>query len=311
MGKSRQAAVVGALLEQDMLRQREASLTAAADIVAEQRGLQLIASVVNRQNTAAADATLWRRVVEVRRQLSSGIHERRHKLKALLKLEYDQVQATLRQSQHNAALKKQGIIRRAAELKQKREQEQDKDDQRRLVERCQGQADLQLPSSKLLLQQVPYPIYTASVLHGAKFLTHLTLTLAENEIQIALKSRRQHQEAKDEKVFEAIWTEALNKKILRERSAVTMRQKRAEELRAALREQIASRQDNRLKEMERLKIENQEEAYRLKAEAESAVELRRQQHTAALQRRREMDAILILQLEQKHRRRMEEAALDR
>ncbi|OEH75811.1 hypothetical protein cyc_05032 [Cyclospora cayetanensis] len=226
MGKSRQAAVVGALLEQDMLRQREASLTAAADIVAEQRGLQLIASVVNRQNTAAADATLWRRVVEVRRQLSSGIHERRHKLKALLKLEYDQ-------------------------------------------------------------------------------------TLAENEIQIALKSRRQHQEAKDEKVFEAIWTEALNKKILRERSAVTMRQKRAEELRAALREQIASRQDNRLKEMERLKIENQEEAYRLKAEAESAVELRRQQHTAALQRRREMDAILILQLEQKHRRRMEEAALDR
>ena len=74
--------------------------------------------------------------------------------------------------------------------------------------------------------------------------------------------------------------------------------------------QIAKREEKRQEELERLRIENDEEIRRLQDEAQAAAEQRQQQRTAAIQRRREMDMVLAEQLEERNRRQVDEAELE-
>ena len=146
------------LREQHILRQREASLAAAGKVAAEQRQLQLAANAATRQEAAAEAAFLHRRVRELKQQLSSGIEERRCKLRALLEQERTQAEAALRQMQHSAALKGQGIIQRAAALREKREKERAEQDERLLALGWrQGQDDLRPQDSKLRFLEVDHP----------------------------------------------------------------------------------------------------------------------------------------------------------
>lgn len=59
-----------------------------------------------------------------------------------------------------------------------------------------------------------------------------------NELQMAAKCRREQQERKDAEVFQALWTEDLNAKRLRERRALASTSKKAEQLKAALLDQV-------------------------------------------------------------------------
>ncbi|CDI74189.1 hypothetical protein, conserved [Eimeria praecox] len=290
MGLSRQAAVAGAIREQNLLRQREAYLAAAKDVLAESLQLQHTAQVSQRRETAAAEATLRRRVLELRQQFSPRLAERRQKLKALLDSEHAQAEVALRQLQHSAAAREKSIMQRATALKQKHDQERDQEDERLLALRMkQERGDLRLQEHKQLVQEM----------------------LAANAAQIAFKKKQQEEQAKEEKVFHALWTEGLNEKRLRERRAMTANVKKAEQTKAALLEQIARREEKRQEELKRLQIENEEETQRLKEEAEAAVLQRQQQQAAAIQRRREMDLVLAEQLEERNRRKLEDAELER
>ncbi|CDJ59796.1 hypothetical protein, conserved [Eimeria maxima] len=290
MGLSRQAAVAGAIHEQKLLRQREAYLAAAKDVVAERLQLQHIAQVSKRREDAAAEATLRRRVLQLRQQFSPRLEERRRKLRALLDSENAEAQGTLVQLQDNASTRERTIMERATALKQKHDQERDKEDERLLALRMKHErGDLRLQEHKQLVQEM----------------------LAANAMQIASKQRQEEEKAREEKVFHALWTEGLNEKRLRERRAITANRKKTEQTKAALLEQIAKREEKRQEELERLRIENDEEIRRLQDEAQAAAEQRQQQRTAAIQRRREMDMVLAEQLEERNRRQLEEAELER
>lgn len=75
--------------------------------------------------------------------------------------------------------------------------------------------------------------------------------------------------------------------------------------------QIAKREEKRQEEIERLRAENEQEARHLQAAVEAAARQRLMHQENAIQRRREMDAVLAQQLKEKQKRRMEEAALER
>ncbi|CDJ53674.1 hypothetical protein, conserved [Eimeria brunetti] len=290
MGLSRQAAVAGAIREQKLLRQREAYLAAAHDVLAERLQLQHCAQVSERREAAAEEAVLRRRVRELRRQFSPRLEERRRKLKALLDSEQAQAEAALQQLQGTAAAREKVIMERATALKQKHDQERDKEDERLLTLRMkQERGDLRAQEYKELVQEM----------------------LAANAMQIACKKKQQEELAKEEKVFHALWTEGLNEKRLRERRAINANIKKAEQTKSVLLEQIAKRKEQRQEELERLRIENEEEIRRLDEEAQAAAEQRRQQQAAAVQRRKEMDRALAEQLEERDRRRLEDAELER
>ncbi|CDJ27242.1 uncharacterized protein EMH_0083350 [Eimeria mitis] len=290
MGLSRQAAVAGAIREQKLLRQREAYLAAAKDVLAERRQLQHNAQVSRRREAAAEEATLRRRVLELRRQLAPRLEERRRKLKALLDSEHAQAEAALRQLQDSAATREKAIMQRATALKQKHDQERDREDERLLALRMkQEQGELRSQEYKQLVQEM----------------------LAANALQIASKQRQQQEKAEEENVFHALWTEGLNEKRLRDRRAIIANMKKAEETKAALLEQIAKREEKRKEELERIRIENEAEISRLQEEAEAATEQRRQQQAAAIQRRKEMDLFLAEQLKERNRQRLEDAELER
>lgn len=156
MGLSRQAAVAGAIHEQKLLRQREAYLAAAKDVVAERLQLQHIAQVSKRREDAAAEATLRRRVLQLRQQFSPRLEERRRKLRALLDSENAEAQGTLVQLQDNASTRERTIMERATALKQKHDQERDKEDERLLALRMKHErGDLRLQEHKQLVQEVP------------------------------------------------------------------------------------------------------------------------------------------------------------
>lgn len=75
--------------------------------------------------------------------------------------------------------------------------------------------------------------------------------------------------------------------------------------------QICKREEKRQEELARLRIENEEEIRRLQEEAQAAAEQRQQQQADAIQRRREMDLVLAEQLEERSRRQLEDAELER
>lgn len=63
--------------------------------------------------------------------------------------------------------------------------------------------------------------------------------VAENDFLVASKHRRQQQEKEESAVFEALWTEDLNAKRLRERRDRAAKLKRMELMKEALLEQVS------------------------------------------------------------------------
>ena len=168
MGLSRRAAVVGAIHEQKLLRQREAYLAAAKAVLAERLQLQHTAQVSKRREDAAAGATLRRRVLELRQRFSPRLEERRCKLKALLDNEHAEAETALQQLQDNAPTREKAILQRATALKQKHDQQRDKEDERLLALRLkQERGDLRLQEHKQLVEEVTYHILLLSALVGS------------------------------------------------------------------------------------------------------------------------------------------------
>lgn len=164
MGLSRQAIVAGALREQKQMRRREEFLAAALDAVTHQKEIQHIAEVFRRREAAVAAAFLRRRVCEVRSQLSSGLEERRCKLKALLEGEQNEAKATIRQLQQSAATREHAMMQRAEALRRKRDQERNEEDKRLYnLPHKQGQDDLRLQERRKLVKEVSYPSISFTV----------------------------------------------------------------------------------------------------------------------------------------------------
>lgn len=75
--------------------------------------------------------------------------------------------------------------------------------------------------------------------------------------------------------------------------------------------QVATRKKKIQEELGRLSIEKEQEARRFQAEAEAAVQHRLESQEQALRRRKDIDAVLVKQLQEKHQRHLEDIALER
>ncbi|KAL8453545.1 hypothetical protein Emed_000822 [Eimeria media] len=290
MGRSRQEACAAALREQQSLRKREAFLAAALQVAAERRQPQVAAEQENRRDSVAAVNIVRRKAKEARQRLSFTLDERRLKLSALLEEERREQKAALQRMQHSVALKEQDIMNRAARLKELRDEERkEQDDRMRALRWRREQEHDILQESKLRLKEM----------------------IEANESQIALKNKRQQEEKNDAAVFEALWTEDLNAKRLRERRSVAERLKKMDQTKQALLNQIEERQEARQQEIQRLRVENELEIRRLQEESEAAARQRQLQQEEAARKRKEMDTVLAQQLAERHQLRLEEAALER
>ncbi|KAL8274808.1 hypothetical protein Esti_001283 [Eimeria stiedai] len=289
MWKSRQGLCAAAIREQQSLRKRDAFLAAALEVAAEQRQPQLVAEQATRSDAVAAMHILRRKTKEARQQLSSRLDERRLKLCLLFEDERGEENAALRRMQHSVGLKEQDIMSRAAALRRLRDEERKKQDDRMRAVKWQREHEHSLlQTSKLRLKEV----------------------VAANEAQIASKIRRQQKEKEAAAVFEALWTEDLNGKRLRERRIVTGKLKKLEQTKEALLDQIAKREETRQQEIQRLRAENELEIRRLHEESESAARQRQLEQGEKAKKRREMGNALAQQLTERHQLRLKDAALE-
>ncbi|KAL8445102.1 hypothetical protein Emag_005209 [Eimeria magna] len=290
MGISRQEACAAAIREQQSLRKRDAFLAVALQNLAEQRQPQLAAEQESRRNSVAALNFLRRKTKEARQQLVYSLDERRLKLCVLLEEERREQKAALQRMQHSVALKEQDIKERAAILKELRGEERKEQDGRMRALRWRREQEHHiLQESRLRLKGV----------------------VAANDYQIALKNKRQQEEKDDAAIFEALWTEDLNAKKLREWRIIAERLKKIDQTKQALLNQIAKREETRQQEIQRLRVENQLEIRRLQEESEAAKTQRQLQQEEAAKRRKEMDDVLAQQLAERYQLRLKDAALER
>lgn len=159
MGKSRQEAVTEALRQQRLLRERNKYLAAAHAVATEQNELQLTVKELNRREGAKEAAYFRHSVNEIRRQLFSGLEERRFKLKSMLQEEQEQAEAALQQLQHVASRKEHVVLQRAAALRKEREKERNREDERLFSLKCRkDQEDLLTQDYKQRLLEVQYAL---------------------------------------------------------------------------------------------------------------------------------------------------------
>ncbi|KAL8430369.1 hypothetical protein Efla_001134 [Eimeria flavescens] len=290
MGRSRLEASAVALREQQSMRQREASVAAALQIAEEHHQQQLAARQAARREAVGESTSILRTAAAEKQRLSSLLNERRSKLWALLDLERKEAETTLRKMQHNALLKEHDIMRRAGALKEKREKERTEQDNRLLaLRRHREEENVRSQESTLRLLEVN----------------------AANDFQIDSKYRRQLDQKREDAVFEALWTEDLNAKRLRERRDIEAKLRKTEQIRKSLCEQITKRRQEREKALATLKLEKEQEACRLHKDLELAARHRSLQQAEAAKKRKEMDHALAQQLKERRQRQLEEAALER
>lgn len=159
MGKSRQEAVTEALRQQRLLRERNKYLAAARAVATRQNELQLSVKEANRCEGAKEAAYLRYSVNDIRRQLFSGLEERRFKLKSMLQEEQKQAAAALQQLQHVASRKDHVVLQRAAALKNQKEKERNREDERLFSLRCRNNhEDLLAQEYKERLLEVQYAL---------------------------------------------------------------------------------------------------------------------------------------------------------
>ncbi|CBZ53631.1 conserved hypothetical protein [Neospora caninum Liverpool] len=212
---------------------------------------QHLADATERSARLMEAALVKQRAEELRQQQKAHLEQRRRALQDLLDKEQKMYQAELKALETTADQRKERLMERARELRQKREKERGE-----------------------LAENLQYRRWRESVdeLRSSDAKLHALKALAARDEQVFQKALERDKEEQRDRIFAALWQEEYAKKLKREEEEQERAVQQRRETRVALQEQLALQGVMRERESEERKREITELR---KAECERALQDRR------------------------------------